>query len=76
MSLKNGTGECSIADRPGRDGIQSMYQQPYTVNEFARTAAALAKAYHTIFRYLSPHISIHVAGLETSRDLWNELEER
>ncbi|OQE62857.1 hypothetical protein PENNAL_c0258G03846, partial [Penicillium nalgiovense] len=35
-----------------------------------------AKAYHTIFRYLSPHISIHVAGLETSRDLWNELEER
>jgi hypothetical protein len=35
-----------------------------------------AEAYHTIFRYLSPHISIHVAGLETSRDLWNELEER
>ena len=33
-----------------------------------------AEAYHTIFRYLSPHISIHVAGLETSRDLWNELE--
>jgi hypothetical protein len=35
-----------------------------------------AEAYHTIFRYLSPHISIHVAGLDTSRDLWNELEER
>ncbi|OQD78121.1 hypothetical protein PENANT_c086G01457 [Penicillium antarcticum] len=35
-----------------------------------------AEAYHTIFRYLSPHISIHVLGLETSRDLWNELEER
>jgi hypothetical protein len=35
-----------------------------------------AEAYHTIFRYLSPHISIHVTGLETSRDLWNELEER
>ncbi|KAJ5474060.1 hypothetical protein N7475_003626 [Penicillium sp. IBT 31633x] len=35
-----------------------------------------AEVYHTIFRYLSPHISIHVAGLETSRDLWNELEER
>ncbi|CAG7979910.1 unnamed protein product [Penicillium salamii] len=35
-----------------------------------------AEAYHTIFRYLSPNISIHVAGLETSRDLWNELEER
>ncbi|KAI3093361.1 hypothetical protein CBS147333_10096 [Penicillium roqueforti] len=35
-----------------------------------------AEAYHAIFRYLSPHISIHVAGLETSRDLWNELEER
>ncbi|KZN87798.1 Retrovirus-related Pol polyprotein from transposon TNT [Penicillium chrysogenum] len=35
-----------------------------------------AEAYHTIFRYLSPHISVHVAGLETSRDLWNELEER
>ncbi|KAJ6050443.1 uncharacterized protein N7446_010552 [Penicillium canescens] len=35
-----------------------------------------AEAYHTIFRYLSPHISIHVAGLETSHDLWNELEER
>ena len=34
-----------------------------------------AEAYHTIFRYLSPHISIHVAGLETSQDLWNELEE-
>ncbi|OKP10396.1 hypothetical protein PENSUB_4185 [Penicillium subrubescens] len=35
-----------------------------------------AEAYHIIFRYLSPNISIHVAGLETSRDLWNELEER
>ncbi|KAJ5742287.1 hypothetical protein N7533_011696 [Penicillium manginii] len=35
-----------------------------------------AKAYHTIFRYLSPNISMHVAGLETSRDLWNELEEQ
>jgi hypothetical protein len=35
-----------------------------------------AEAYHTIFRYLSPHISIHIAGLETSRDLWNELAER
>ena len=35
-----------------------------------------AEAYHTIFRYLSPLISIHFAGLETSRDLWNELEER
>ncbi|KAI2694761.1 hypothetical protein CBS147372_9600 [Penicillium roqueforti] len=35
-----------------------------------------AEAYHTIFRYLFPHISIHVAELETSRDLWNELEER
>jgi hypothetical protein len=36
---------CSIADRPGRDGIQSMYQQPYTVNEFARTTAALASGF-------------------------------
>ncbi|OQE29346.1 hypothetical protein PENNAL_c0944G04229 [Penicillium nalgiovense] len=36
---------------------------------------AKPRPYHTIFRYLSPHISIHVAGLETSRDLWNELEE-
>ncbi|KAJ6070216.1 hypothetical protein N7467_011535 [Penicillium canescens] len=35
-----------------------------------------AEAYHTIFRYLSPQISIHVAGLKTSRDLWNEIEER
>jgi hypothetical protein len=35
-----------------------------------------AEAYHIIFRYLSPHISLHVAGLETSRELWNELEER
>ena len=35
-----------------------------------------AEAYHTIFRYLSPNISVHVAGLETSRDLWIELEER
>ena len=34
------------------------------------------KAYHIIFRYLSPNISVHVAGLETSRELWNELEER
>jgi hypothetical protein len=34
-----------------------------------------AEAYHTIFWYLSPHISIHVAGLETSRDIWNEVEE-
>lgn len=33
-------------------------------------------AYHIILRYLSPNVSIHVAGLETSRDLWNELEER
>jgi hypothetical protein len=23
-----------------------------------------AKAYHTTFRHLSPHVSIHVAGLE------------
>jgi hypothetical protein len=35
-----------------------------------------ADAYHIILRYLSPNVSIHVAGLETSRDLWNELEER
>ncbi|KAJ5094909.1 hypothetical protein N7532_007200 [Penicillium argentinense] len=35
-----------------------------------------AEAYHTIFRYLSVEISVHVAGLETSRDLWNDLEER
>ncbi|CEJ62229.1 hypothetical protein PMG11_10735 [Penicillium brasilianum] len=35
-----------------------------------------AEAYHIIFRYLSPNISVHVAGLETSRELWNELEER
>jgi hypothetical protein len=35
-----------------------------------------AEAYHIIFRYLSSHISVHVAGLETSRELWNELEER
>ncbi|CAI7663770.1 unnamed protein product [Penicillium palitans] len=35
-----------------------------------------AEAFYTIFRYLSPHISIYVAGLETSRDLWNELKER
>jgi hypothetical protein len=35
-----------------------------------------AEANHIIFRYLSPHISVHVARLETSRELWNELEER
>ena len=28
-----------------------------------------ADAYHIILRYLSPNISIHIAGLETSRDL-------
>jgi hypothetical protein len=33
---------CPIANRSGRDGIQSMYKQPYTIDEFARTAAALA----------------------------------
>jgi hypothetical protein len=33
---------CPIANRSGRDGIQSMYEQPYTIDEFARTAAALA----------------------------------
>jgi hypothetical protein len=32
----------SIANRSGRDGIQSMYEQPYTINEFARTAASIA----------------------------------
>ncbi|KAI2707449.1 hypothetical protein CBS147333_9343 [Penicillium roqueforti] len=41
-----------------------------------RASRREAEAYHTIFRYLSPHISIHIAGPETSRDLWNELEER
>jgi hypothetical protein len=35
-----------------------------------------AEAYHTILRYLSPEISVHVAGLETSQDLWNDLEEQ
>jgi hypothetical protein len=35
-----------------------------------------AEAYHTIFRYLSPHTSVHIAGLETSQDLWNDLEEQ
>lgn len=34
-----------------------------------------AEAYHTTFRYLSPEVSVHPAGLETSRDLWNDLEE-
>lgn len=34
-----------------------------------------ADAYHIILWYLFPNISIHVAGLETSRDLWNELEQ-
>jgi hypothetical protein len=33
-------------------------------------------AYHTILRYLSPEVSIHAAGIETSRDLWNDLEEK
>jgi hypothetical protein len=28
-----------------------------------------AKAYHTTFRHLSPHVSIHVAGLEMSQFL-------
>jgi hypothetical protein len=35
-----------------------------------------AEAYHTIFRYLSPEVSIHAAGIETSRDLWDDLEDR
>ena len=35
-----------------------------------------AEAYHTIFRYLSPEVSIHAAGIETSRDLWDDLENR
>jgi hypothetical protein len=35
-----------------------------------------AEAYHPIFRHLSPHIRGHVAGLDTSRDPWNELDER
>ena len=33
-------------------------------------------AYHIIFRYLSPEVSIHAAGIGTSRELWNDLEER
>lgn len=35
-----------------------------------------AEAYHTILRYLSPEVSIHAAGIGTSRELWLDLEER
>ena len=35
-----------------------------------------AEAYHTILRHLSPEVSIHAAGIETSRQLWKDLEER
>lgn len=34
------------------------------------------EAYHIIFWYLSPYISIYITGLEISRDLWNELKEQ
>lgn len=46
------------------------------VRQRAIEARLEVEAYHSIFGYLSPHVSIHIAGLETSRDLWNELEER
>lgn len=35
-----------------------------------------AEAYHTIIKYLSPRVSAQVVGIGTSRELWNDLEER
>ncbi|GFF60823.1 retrovirus-related Pol polyprotein from transposon TNT 1-94, partial [Aspergillus udagawae] len=35
-----------------------------------------AEAYHTIIKYLSPTVSAQVDGIGTSRELWNDLEER
>jgi hypothetical protein len=35
-----------------------------------------AEAYHTIIKYLSPTVSAQVAGIGTSRELWDDLEER
>ncbi|KAI9037532.1 retrovirus-related Pol polyprotein from transposon TNT 1-94 [Aspergillus affinis] len=34
-----------------------------------------AEAYHTVIKYLSPTVSAQVAGIGTSRELWNDLEE-
>jgi hypothetical protein len=36
---------CSIANRSWRDGIQSMHEQPYTINEFSCTSAALVSGF-------------------------------
>ena len=35
-----------------------------------------AEAYHIILRHLSPEVSVHAAGTETSRQLWQDLDER
>lgn len=34
-----------------------------------------AEAYHTTIKYLSPTVSAQVAGIGTSRELWDDLEE-
>ncbi|KAF9890687.1 hypothetical protein FE257_005553 [Aspergillus nanangensis] len=34
------------------------------------------EAYHTIIKYLSPIVSAQVAGIGTSQELWNDLEEQ
>ena len=69
---------CSIADRPGRDGIQSMYQQPYTVNEFARTAAALASGFAKLGEQLAERGEFHppVSFFEFIPEVTGRLESR
>lgn len=65
---------CSIANRSGRDGIQSMYEQPYTINEFARTAAALASGFTKLGEQLAergefyPPVSFS-SSFQRSRDV-------
>ncbi|KAJ5041429.1 hypothetical protein NUH16_003393 [Penicillium rubens] len=50
---------CSTANRSGHDSIQSMYEQPYTINEFARAAAALASGFPKLGEQLAERGEFH-----------------
>src|SRR5881227_2052737 len=69
---------CSIANRSGRDGIQSMYEQSYTINEFARTAAALASGFAKLGEQLAESGEFHppVSFFEFIPEVARRLESR
>jgi hypothetical protein len=50
---------CSITNGSGRDGIQPMYEQPYPINEFARTGAALAGCFAKLREQLTKGGEFH-----------------